>query len=131
MGKKTFLLLGLLMALMSSCNSYNTAAPVFGYDQNCIKTNVTAELDITNIKEKYKKIETRVLFGIIQFKHNNDHRYLKSSSRYRSLTKSESQLLYKAKQNSSADIIFDLEFTSEKHSWFFGSYKTTKITVDG
>ena len=130
MGKKYFLLLGLCVILMSSCAFYEKTSPILGYEDNNIKTNVTADLDVTNAKKVSENIETQTLFGFIQLQHNG-HQYLKSSNRYGSLSKSESQVLYKAKQDSGADIILDPQFTSEKHSWFFGMYKTTKTTVDG
>ena len=85
---------------------------------------------ILQYKKDYEYIETQTLFGFIPLQHNG-HKYLKSSNRYGALNKSESQVLYKLKQNSGADIILDPEFTSERHSWFLGLYKTTKITVDG
>ena len=130
MKKKYFLLLGLCVILMSSCAFYEKTSPVFGYEDNSIKTNVTADLDVTNARKVSENIETQTLFGFIPLQHNG-HKYLKSSNRYGALNKSESQVLYKLKQNSGADIILDPEFTSERHSWFLGLYKTTKITVDG
>ena len=56
MSKKFFILLGLWTALMSSCaSSYNATAPVFGYEGNSIKTNVTAELDMENAKQDIRE----------------------------------------------------------------------------
>lgn len=131
MSKKFFILLGLWTALMSSCaSSYNATAPVFGYEGNSIKTNVTAELDMENAKKVFWTIEARTLFGFIELQ-KSGHQYLKSSNRYGHLTKLESQALYMAKYSNNADIILDPEFTCEKHSWFFGLYTTKTVTLNG
>ncbi len=130
MKKTNLFIMGCCAAFLSSCASYNKTAPLIGYDNNSISTNVVADLDLDNAKKVSGTIETETLFGIIPLK-KNGNKLLKSSNRYKSLSKKESQALYKAKENANVDIILDPEYTSEKHSWFFGAYKTSKTTVTG
>lgn len=130
MKKNCYLLLACLAVLLSSCAAYRQTAPVIGYEHNYISTNVSADLDLENAQKVDATIETKTLFGFIALKRNG-HKYLKSSTFYRGIGKRESQALYKAKEKSGADIILSPEFASEKHSWFFGAYKTTTTKVSG
>ncbi|CDD52413.1 unknown [Bacteroides sp. CAG:875] len=127
--KTKMLLLGACVALLSSCASYRQTAPIIGYDNNRINVNVSADLDVQNAKKISATIETKNFLGIPLVKNGN--KAFVSSTRYRSLSKRESQALYKAKKDAKVDIILDPEFTTEKHSWFFGAYKTSTTTVTG
>ena len=48
-----------------------------------------------------------------------------------SYTQDESYYILDAKENSGVDIILEPEFESERHSWFFGAYRTSKTKVKG
>ena len=121
---------GVLAASMTSCASYQKEAAVMGFGKNHINTYVEADLDYANAKKVEGSVETSTLFGFIQLKRNGN-KLLKSSNRYRGFSKSESQALYRAKESSKVDVILEPEFESEKHSWFFGAYKTTSTKVSG
>ncbi|MBQ7664619.1 MAG: hypothetical protein IJS43_05290 [Bacteroidaceae bacterium] len=121
---------GLLVASFTSCASYTKEAPVMGIGGNKINTYVSADLDYANAKKVQASVNTRTLLGFIQLERNGN-KLLKSSNRYRGLSKAESQALYRAKENADVDIILDPEFETEKHSWFFGAYKTRSTKVKG
>lgn len=130
MKKVNCLCLACLALCLSSCAAYQQTSPIIGYDHNYIATNVSADLDLENAQKVEATVETGTLLGFISLK-KNGHKYLKSSTYYRGVGQRESQALYKAKEKSGADIILSPEFASEKHSWFFGAYKTTKTKVTG
>lgn len=124
-----------IMALMTvmfvtSCASYQKSAPIMGIGSNNINTYVEAELDYAGAKKVAGEVETKTLFGFIHLK-KNGNKTLKSTNRYRYLDKREAQALYIAKENADVDIILEPEFEKEKHSYFFGLYKTTKTKVQG
>lgn len=101
-----------------------------GLGNNNINTYVEADLDYANAKKVQGSVNTATLFGIIQLERNGN-KTLKSTNRYKGLTKRESQALYRAKENAEVDIILEPEFECEKHSWFFGAYKTSSTRVKG
>ena len=97
---------------------------------NCINTYVEADLDYANAKKVEAAVNTATLFGFIQLE-SNANKTLKSVNRYKGLTKREAQALYRAKENADVDIILEPEFETEKHSWFFGAYRTSSTKVKG
>ena len=97
---------------------------------NNINTYVEADLDYANAKKVEGIVNTATLFGFIALERNGN-KLLKSANRYKGLSKRESQALYRAKENSQVDVILEPEFESEKHSWFFGAYKTSVTKVKG
>lgn len=101
-----------------------------GLNSGRINTYVEADLDYANAKKVEGAVNTSTLFGFIELK-KNGNKLLKSSNRYKGLTKRESQALYRAKESSQVDVILEPEFESEKHSWFFGAYKETSTKVTG
>ncbi len=101
-----------------------------GFGGNSINTYVSADLDYANAKKVQASVNTRTLFGFIQLERNGN-KLLKSANRYKGFSKAERQALYRAKENAEVDIILDPEFESEKHSWFFGLYRTTSTKVKG
>lgn len=115
--------------LLSSCASYQQTAPIMAIGGNSINTNVAASLDYKNVKRIEGTVETQTLFGFNLIR--NENKTLKNNNRYRGLNKRESQALYKAKTTANVDIVLEPEFVTEKHSWFFGVYKTTKTKVKG
>lgn len=121
---------GLLVMSIVSCASYKQEAAVMGLGGNSINTYVAADLDYANAKKVTGSVNTRTVLWFIQLERNGN-KLLKSSNRYRNLNKKEAQALYRAKQDGNVDIILDPEFETEKHSWFFGIYKTSKTRVDG
>ncbi len=126
-----FIATALMAALfMTSCASYQNTAPVMSVTSNNINTYVAADLDYAGAKRVEGTVETQTLFGFIHLK-KNGNKTLKSSNRYKGLDKREAQALYRAKENSKVDIILEPEFEKEKHSYFFGLYKTTKTKVTG
>lgn len=116
--------------MFTSCASYQKTAPVMGVGDNVIATYVAADLDYANAKKVEGTVETKTLFGFIQL-NKNGNKTLKSSNRYRGLGKREAQALYRAKESSNVDIILEPEFDKEKHSYFFGLYKTSVTKVTG
>lgn len=131
MKKSFFLGMGaLVMALcFSSCARYTTSAPIMGMT-NGVNTYVEADLDYNNAKRVEGYVETKTLFGFIQLVRNGK-RTLTNTTRYRGLSQAEKQALYRAKESGKVDIIVEPEFEKEKHSWFFGAYKTTKTKATG
>lgn len=115
--------------LVTSCASYEKTAPVMGINSNSIKTYVEADLDYANAKKVEGTVETSSFLGIPLV--HNGCKLLKSSNRYKGLDKREAQALYRAKESSNVDIILEPEFEKEKHSYFFGAYKTSTIKVKG
>lgn len=121
---------GLLVMSFVSCASYKKDAAIMGIGGNSINTYVAADIDYANAKKVTGSVNTRTVLGFIQLERNGN-KVLKSSNRYRSLSKKEAQALYRAKQDADVDIILEPEFETEKHSWFFGLYRTSKTRVDG
>ena len=101
-----------------------------GIANNSINTYVEADLDYSGAKKVLAEVEKRKLFAIFNLTHNGD-KQLRNPTRYRSLTKMERQALYRAKMDNNVDIIMEPEFTTEKHSYFFGAYKTWNVSVTG
>lgn len=128
---KKKMILGAFVAslLVTSCASYEKAAPVLGITGNSINTYVEADLDYDHAKKVEGVVETQTLFGIALTR--NGHKLLKSSNRYKGLDKREAQALYRAKESADVDIILEPEFEKEKHSYFFGAYKTSTTKVKG
>ena len=114
----------------TSCASYVKEAPILGFGGNSINTYVAAELDYANAKKVQASVNTATLLGFIQLERNGN-KILKNTNRYKGLSKAERQALYRAKENADVDIILDPEFESEKHSWFFGLYRTSSTKVKG
>lgn len=114
----------------ASCASYTQDAPIMGIAGNTINTYVAADLDYKGAKKISADVEKKILFGFIHLSRNGN-KQLTNPNRYRGLNKLQRQALYRAKTNSNVDIVLDPEFTTEKHSWFFGLYKTRKCSVKG
>ena len=131
MKKFKFFIAAAFVALgFSSCAHYTMDAPVMGIANNSINTYVAADLDYKGAKKISAEVESKKLFGFISLVRNGD-KQLTNSNRYKGLSKPERQALYRAKTNNNVDIIMEPEFTTEKHSWFFGLYKTRKVSVTG
>ncbi len=128
--KKTIGLLGLGSMLLASCATYQKTAPIMGVQSNNINTYVAADLDYANAKKVEATIDTKTVLWFIPLV-KNGNKTLKSSNRYNSMTKLESQALYRAKENANVDLIIEPEFEKETHSWFFGIYKTAATKVKG
>lgn len=128
---KKKMLLGAFVAslLMTSCASYEKTAPIMGVTGNTINTYVEADLDYEHAKKVEGVIETASFLGISLTR--NHCKLLKSSNRYKGLDKREAQALYRAKESGNVDIILEPEFEKEKHSYFFGAYKTGSVKVKG
>lgn len=122
----------ILMAMMlfSSCASYQKTAPILGVKDNAVATYVKADIDFASQKRVEGVVDKRKLFWCINLVRNGN-KTLKNTTRYGGLSKIESQALYRAKENGNVDIILEPQFESEKHSWFFGIYKTYRTTVKG
>ena len=101
-----------------------------GITNNSINTYVAADLDYKGAKKVSAEVENKILFGVFRLSRNGD-KQLTNTNRYKGLSKAQRQALYRAKVNNSVDIIMEPEFTTEKHSWFFGAYKTRKVSVTG
>ena len=127
---KLTLATGVMAMAFASCASYTQDAPIMGISGNSINTYVAADLDYKGAKKISADVETKILFGFIPLSRNGN-KQLSNPNRYRGLTKLQRQALYRAKTNSNVDIVLDPEFTTEKHSWFFGLYKTRKCSVKG
>ena len=97
---------------------------------NSINTYVEADLDYNNAKKVEASVNTSTLFGFIQLERNGN-KVLKSTNRYKGLSKREAQALYRAKENANVDIILEPEFETEKHSWCLGIYRTSSTKVKG
>ena len=126
----SFFAFGIAALAFTSCAHYNVDAPVMGIAGNSINTYVAADLDYKGAKQISADVQTKTLFGFISLTRNGD-KQLTNSNRYRGLTRAERQALFRAKTNNNVDIILDPEFTIEKHSWFFGLYKTRNVNVKG
>lgn len=127
---KLVLATGVVAMTFASCARYTVDAPIMGIAGNSINTYVAADLDYKGAKKISADIETKTLFGFIPLSRNGN-KQLTNPNRYKGLNKLQRQALYRAKTNSDVDIILDPEFTTEKHSWFFGLYKTRKCSVKG
>ena len=121
---------GLLVLSFTSCASYQKEAAIMTLGDNNINTYVEADLDYENAKKVQGSVNTATLFGCIQLERNGN-KMLKSANRYKGLSKREAQALYRAKENADVDIILEPEFEIEKHSWFFGVYRTSSTKVKG
>lgn len=130
MKKFSYLIAACITVLLSSCAAYQKTAPIMGVTSNNINTYVSADLDYKNAKKVEATVETQTVLGFIQLTRNGN-KTLKSANRYKGIDKREAQALYRAKVNSGVDIILEPEFEKEKHSYFFGLYKTTVTTVKG
>lgn len=119
-----------LAVSFSSCASYTNSGAVMSVSGNSINTYVEADLDYSNAKKVDATVESRKLFGFINLIRNGNKQFV-SSNRYKGLKKQERQALYRAKESSGFDIILEPEFTTEKHSWFFGAYRTSTTKVTG
>jgi hypothetical protein len=129
MKKFDYFLIGIALFTLSSCAYYSQTAPVAGIDPNGIKVNVVADLDMENAKTVTATVKTKKLFGFINLVFNK-RKYIRSP-RYRGFSESEGLALYRAKNDADVDVILDPEFECEKHSWFFGVYKTRTTTLRG
>ncbi len=127
---KGFFVAVVVALAFTSCAHYTVDAPIMGISSNSINTYVAADLDYKNAKRISADVEQKKLFGFISLSRNGD-KQLTNLNRYKGLTKLERQALYRAKVNNNVDIIMEPEFTVEKHSWFFGAYKTRKVNVKG
>ncbi|MDE5561706.1 MAG: hypothetical protein K2J00_07925 [Bacteroidaceae bacterium] len=127
---KGLLVAGVMAMAFTSCAHYTVDGPVMGISSNSINTYVAADLDYKSAKRISADVETKKLFGFINLSRNGD-KQLTNTNRYKGLSKPERQALYRAKVNNNVDIIMEPEFTVEKHSWFFGAYKTRKVNVKG
>lgn len=127
---KLLFLVGLVTMFFTSCASYTTDAPLMGISNNSINTYAAADLDYKGAKKVFGEIEIKNVLGFISLTHNGDMQ-LTNSNRYKGLNKAERQALYRARTNNNVDIIMEPEFTTERHSWFFGFYKTFKVSVKG
>lgn len=131
MKKYRFILFVPLLAMgFASCAHYTVDAPLMGVTHNSINTYVAADLDYNSAKKVSGEVEKKTLFGIIPLVINGD-KQLTNVNRYKALSKIQRQALYRAKTNNNVDIIMEPEFTTEKHSWLFGLYKTRKVNVSG
>ncbi len=127
---KSLLAAGVMAMTFASCAHYTVDGPVMGISSNSINTYVAADLDYKGAKQVSANVESKTLFGFISLSRNGD-KQLTNTNRYRGLSKPERQALYRAKTNNNVDIILEPEFTVEKHSWFFGAYKTHNVSVKG
>lgn len=121
---------GLFILGLSSCARYSIEAPVMGIANNAINTYVAADIDYKSAKKVSGEVERKILFGVFNLTRNGN-KQLSNLNRYRTLNKAQRQALYRAKTNNDIDIIMEPEFSTEKHSWFFGLYKTRKVSVTG
>lgn len=115
--------------VMTSCASYQKSAPVMSIKGNNINTYVAADLDYDGAKKVEGVVETKTILGIPMIR--NGKKTLENTNRYRGLSKIEKQALYRAKQNGNVDLILEPEFETEKHSYFFGAYRTARTVVKG
>ena len=127
---KNVIALGLCSLAFASCAHYTMESPVMGIANNSVNTYVAADLDYKGAKKISAEVESKTLLGVFSLSRNGD-KQLSNLNRYRHLTKPQRQALYRAKTNNGVDVIIEPEFATEKHSWFFGAYKTRKVTVTG
>lgn len=124
------LVVAIVAVSFASCATYQKQAPIMGINGNCINTYVAADLDYKNAKKVEGRIENKRVFGFISLTRNGN-KTLKSTNRYRGISKTEAQALYRAKELNNVDIILEPEFEKETHSWFFGAYTTETVIVKG
>lgn len=129
MKKSVFFILCSVVLMLTSCATYKRENPIMGIGGNNINTYITAELDYENAKPIEAYVEQKTLFGINLIFNRN--KTAVSSNRYKGLTKSQGQALYKAIENADVDIVVEPRFETETHKWFFGLYKTSKVKVKG
>ena len=128
--KKSIFMLAFGSLLLGSCASYQSTAPLMGVHSNNVNTYVAADLDYANAKKVEATVEKKTVLWFIPLI-KNGNKTLKSSNRYTSLSKTESQALYRAKNEAGVDMILDPEFETETHSWFFGIFKKASVKVKG
>lgn len=121
---------GVLSMTFAGCAHYTVDAPVMGIANNSINTYVAADLDYQGAKKVSADVDKKKLFGFISLSRNGD-KQLTNTNRYKGLSKTQCQALYRAKTNNDVDIIMEPEFTTETHSWFFGAYTSRKGNVKG
>ena len=127
---KNLVVAGLFSLGFASCAHYTVDAPLMGITNNSINTYVAADIDYKGAKKVSAEVENQILLGVFRLSRNGD-KQLTNPNRYKGLTKTQRQALYRAKVNNNVDIIMEPEFSTEKHSWFFGAYKTRKVSVTG
>lgn len=130
MKKSIILIESLVLILTASCASYNKTTPMLGVNSNNINTYVAADLDYQNAQKVEGTVEYEKLLWIIPLKRNGN-KTVSSSNRYKGLSNLESKALYKALENSKADIIVEPQFEKEHHSWFFGIYQKGSAKAKG
>lgn len=131
---RNFLLLGLCIVTalgFTSCASYTKDAALMQIQNNTIETAVAADLDLENAKIVTADVNKQILFGFINLDQDRTNKALHNVNRYKGLNKLERVALYKATENSDVDVILEPTFVTEKHSWFFGVYKTRRVSVKG
>lgn len=126
--KKSVFCIALASIMMASCATYEKTGPVMGVQSNNVNTYVAADFDYNNAKRVEGTVETKTILGIIPLV-KNGKRYYTASNRYRGLSQSEQQALYRAKESGNVDVIMEPNFEKESHSYLFGLYKTTKTKV--
>lgn len=114
----------------ASCAHYTADAPLMGIANNSINTYVKADLDYSGAKKVSANVKSKNLLGILTLTQNGD-KLLTNPNRYKSLTMLQRKALYRAKVNNNVDIIMEPEFTTERHSYFFGLYRTTNVMMSG
>lgn len=126
--KKTIFGVALASILFASCASYEKSGPVMGVQSNNINTYVAADFDYANAKRIEGVVETKTLLGIFPLV-KNGKRFYTASNRYKGLSVTEQQALYRAKETGGVDVILEPNFEKESHSYLFGLYKTGKTKV--
>ncbi len=125
-----FLLVAFMALMFTGCAKYTTDGAVMGLAGNTLNTYAAADLDYKNAKKITASVETKTVLGFIPLVRNGSKLFT-SVNRYKGLSKAERQALYRAKVNNDVDIIIEPEFAKESHSFLFGLFKTTKVTVTG
>lgn len=113
---------------LASCASYEKTGPIMGVQSNSVNTYVAADFDYANAKRIEGTVKQKTLFGILNLV-KNGKRYYTASNRYRNLSKTEQQALYRAKETGGVDVIMEPNFEKETHRYFFGLYKKSQVKV--
>lgn len=126
----------IIAVAFASCASYHQTAPILKMQRNSVRASVEANLDLKNAKKVSATIEQTTILGIFNTVRNGNKLLSNSNNNESALfggefTKAERQALYKAKEQAGVDVILMPEFTTEKHSYFFGLYKTSKVKLNG
>ncbi|MBQ8270365.1 MAG: hypothetical protein IJZ22_04055 [Bacteroidaceae bacterium] len=124
-----FCLIALVALMFTGCAKYSTDGVLMGMAGNTINTYVAADLDYKNAKRVTATVEDRRIFFIPLLRNGN--KQFVNINRYKGLNKAQRQALYRAKVNNDVDIIMEPEFSTESHSYFFGAFKSRKVTVTG